>query len=198
MTAEVNAVCTSCFHILHIFGRSSNSYLRTPNGPSDNHQQAGLRQHSLCWNHHTTPTQTPGHSEHRCKPHTRPPTKLYGLTIHKNSQFKLLTHTYKDLYNTGPEYLKSQLHFHYPTTHLHSALLSLAHIPCIHKSKTGVFSFSYITPKTWNNFPQHMRAFSSLLRLHKKLRTWLFAEAPWGSTHQPKCLDTLSGDYCAV
>lgn len=73
---------------------------------------------------------------------------IHWLPIKRRITFKLLTHAYKALHNTGPQYLNNRLSFHAPKRNLCSADLSLATNPCFYKNRTGGKSFSYLTAKT--------------------------------------------------
>ena len=100
--------------------------------------------------------------------------ELHWLPIHKQALFKLLTHTYKALHNIGPTFLNNCINFHKPTRHLRSAGLLLAHTPRTCRTRSSGRAFYHLAPKAWNDLPLHIKAASSVLEFHKKLKALLF------------------------
>ncbi len=78
---------------------------------------------------------------------------LHWLPTKHRIDFKILLITYKALNGLAPQYLSELLSHYSPSRPLHSQNSGHLIIPRISKSTAGGRSFSYLTPKLWNNLP---------------------------------------------
>ncbi len=78
---------------------------------------------------------------------------LHWLPIKHRIHFKILLITYKALNGLAPQYLSELLSHYSPSRLLRSQNSGHLIIPRISKSTAGRRSFTYLTPKLWNNLP---------------------------------------------
>uniref|UniRef100_A0A8C1ETF6 Reverse transcriptase domain-containing protein n=1 Tax=Cyprinus carpio carpio TaxID=630221 RepID=A0A8C1ETF6_CYPCA len=102
---------------------------------------------------------------------------LHWLPINFRISYKILLLTYKALNGLAPAYLTSLLPRYNPSRSLRSqnaGLLIVPRIAKISKSTVGGRSFSYLSPKLWNNLPNIVWEADTLLQFKSRLKTHLF------------------------
>ncbi len=81
---------------------------------------------------------------------------------------------YKALNGLAPQYLSKLLSHYSPPRPLRSQNSGHLIIPRISKSTAGGRSFSYLTPKLWNNLPNTVWEADTLCQFKSRLKTHLF------------------------
>ncbi len=99
---------------------------------------------------------------------------LHWLPIKHRIDFKILLITYKALNGLAPQYLNELLSHYSPSRPLRSQNSGHLIIPRISKSTAGGRSFSYLTPKIWNNLPNTVREADTFCQFKSTLKTHLF------------------------
>jgi len=74
----------------------------------------------------------------------------------------------------APQYLSELLSHYSPSRLLRSQNSSQLIIPRISKSTAGGRSFSYLSPKLWNNLPNIFREADPVCQFKSRLKTYLF------------------------
>ena len=103
--------------------------------------------------------------------------ELHWLPVTHRITYKLLTITYKTLFNNGPQYLKELLPEYIPPRPLRS---ENQHLLSIHRSRHTRFSgrsYKLSAPQLWNELPQYLRTQPSLASFKRQLKTHLFRDA---------------------
>ena len=101
---------------------------------------------------------------------------LHWLKIRQRIKFKILTLTYKILFEGEPQYLADMPLWKTSTRTLRSNTKRLLKQPPWNNKTSGFRCFSVSVPFLWNNLPQYLRDCNSLLPFRKQLKTHLFKE----------------------
>ncbi len=102
---------------------------------------------------------------------------LHWLPIKFRISYKILLLAYKALNDLAPAYLTNLLSRYNPTRSLRSQNSGLLVVPRIAKSTKGGRTFSYLSPKLWNNLPDNVRGSDTLFLFKSRLKTHLFSQA---------------------
>jgi hypothetical protein len=100
--------------------------------------------------------------------------ELHWLPVSQRIIYKILLITYKALNGLAPSYIKDMLQPLKSTMNLRSSIKGLLSTPPIKLVKYGQRSFSYATPKLWNELPDSIRHSESIPIFKTKLKTHLF------------------------
>ena len=98
---------------------------------------------------------------------------LHWLPVESRIAFKIAAITYKVLTTDQPNYLRELLNYYTPHRTLRSANQQLLEQPCV-STEFGKRSFSYLTPKIWNNLPLEIRLSSTYHTFKIRLKRFLF------------------------
>jgi len=101
---------------------------------------------------------------------------LHWLPGESRIVFKIAAITYKVLTTGQPNYLRELLNYYTPHRTLRSANQQLLEQPCV-STEFGKRSFSYLSPKIWNNLPLEIRLSSTYQFYHTfkiRLNSFLF------------------------
>ena len=101
--------------------------------------------------------------------------ELHWLPVHRRSEFKILSLTFKALHNQAPEYITKMLEVYIPGRCLRSASgATTLVVPASRTNKYGDRSFRTAAPTLWIKLPENVRSSSSLVAFKKALKTHLF------------------------
>ena len=103
--------------------------------------------------------------------------ELHWLPINKRIQFKVLTLVFKCLDSAGPLYLRNLL-VEFPEDRK-QGLCSNTMVKRLLEPRTKLKTFasrvfSVISPKWWNQLPNHVKSCGNLTNFKKSLKTYLF------------------------
>jgi len=102
--------------------------------------------------------------------------KLHWLPVQSRTEFKIACITYKVLTTGQPTYLSNLLNHYTPLRTLRSANQYHLQHPRV-STEFAKRSFSYLTPKIWNNIPVFdIRLYSTLPTFKHHLKTYLFKQ----------------------
>jgi hypothetical protein len=102
---------------------------------------------------------------------------LHWLPVQLRIKYKILTHTYKALFNQAPKYVVDMLETYTPSRNLRSNNSSLTLV--VPKSRTvryGDRSFQVAAARLWNEHPSGIRDCETLSSFKKALKTHYFIE----------------------
>ena len=105
---------------------------------------------------------------------TSPLSELHCFPVNKRINFKIATLAYQSLTFGQPTYLSTVLTSHHPQRSIRSVNQNLLSVPRCNSSFKQR-SFSYCTPKTWNDIPLSVRQSPSLDSFKRNLKTHYFA-----------------------